>query len=72
MKKGLRILGIVLIFMGIAVMLNSALIFTGLVVAESSPAPLEDISRLGTLIGTGMLVLGAIFLKLSSRSRRKE
>lgn len=72
MKRGFRVLGIVFVFFGIVVVLNSALIFTGLSIAGSTVPKFEDVSRLGTLIGTGMLVFGAIFLKLSSERKTKE
>ncbi len=70
MKAG-KIIGTVFVFVGVVLVLNSGIFFTGLVVAGEDSG-LGNIVRVGSLIGTLFIVVGGIFTFVSKNIKKNK
>jgi len=67
MKKGLKIAGVVFLFFGFAVLLNSGLFLTGLVVTESMDTALNDLNRIFDYVGAILVLVGGALIVLANQ-----
>lgn len=61
-KKFLRITGIALVFLGIALVLNSGIFLTGLAIAGAASGDINYLVRGGAFIGGVLILIGGILL----------